>query len=90
MGLQRSTVEQSKFEYSIKIFNKGLKEEKKKEGLLKRLQNIKGKNKEQLKAIEYQGNKQLDAIKNINMGLKPLNVFLLFKRFKSRGRRLND
>ena len=90
MGLKQSTVEQTKFEYSIKVFNKGLKEEKKKEGLLKRLQNIEGKNKEQLKAIECQGNKHLDAIKNINMDLKPLNVFLLFKRFKSRGRRLND
>ena len=42
LGLRPSTVEQAKFEYSplSKIFNKGLKEEDKKEGLLKRLKNI--------------------------------------------------
>ena len=42
LGLKPSTVEQAKFEYSPlgKIFNKGLKEEDKKEGLLKRLKNI--------------------------------------------------
>ena len=42
MGLKPSTIEQAKFEYSPlgKIFNKGLKEEDKKEGLLKRLKNI--------------------------------------------------
>ena len=79
VGLKPSTVEQTKFEYSIKVFNKGLKEEEKKEGLLKRLQNIEGKNKEQLKAIEDQRNKELDAIKNINIGLKPLNVFYYLK-----------
>ena len=79
VGIKPSTVEQTKFEYSIKIFDKGLKEEDKKEGLLKRLQNIEGKNKEQLKAIADQGNKQLDAIKNINIGLKPLNVFYYLK-----------
>ena len=54
-----------------KIFTKGLKEEEKKEGLLKRLRNIEDKNEEQLKAIGDQGNKELDAIKNINMGSKP-------------------
>ena len=79
VGIKPSTVEQTKFEYSIKIFDKGLKEEDKKEGLLKRLQNIEGKNKEQLKAIADQGNKQLDAIKSINIGLKPLNVFYYLK-----------
>ena len=35
-----------------KIFNKGLIEEGKKEGLLKRLKNIEDKNKEKLKAIK--------------------------------------
>ena len=42
LGLKPSTGEQAKFEYSPlgKIFNKGLKEEGKKEGLLKRLKNI--------------------------------------------------
>ena len=70
LSLKPSTVEQAKFEYSplAKVFNKGLKkEEDKKEGLLKRLKNIEGKNEEQLKAIEDQGKKQLEKIKNINI-----------------------
>ena len=43
LGLKPSTTEQAKFEYSPvgKIFNKGLSEEDKKEGILKRLENIK-------------------------------------------------
>ena len=45
LDLKPSTVEQAKFEYSPlgKIFNKGLSEEDKKEGLFKRLENIKDK-----------------------------------------------
>ena len=48
--LKPSTVEQAKCKYSPlgKIFNKGLSEEDKKEGLLKKLKNIEDKN-EQLK-----------------------------------------
>ena len=62
LGLKPMTVEQAKFEYSLlsKFLNKGLKEEKK-EGL-KILKNIEGKNEQQLKAIEDQGNKQLNAL----------------------------
>ena len=54
LGLKPSTVEQAKFEYSPlgKIFNKGLKEEDKKEGLLKRLKNIEDKNEQLLKTTE--------------------------------------
>ena len=54
LDLNPSAVEQVRFEYSPlgKIFNKGLKEENKKEGLLKRLKNIEDKNEEQLKAIK--------------------------------------
>ena len=42
LGLKPSVVEQVKFEYSPlgKIFNKGLSEDDKKEGLFKRLENI--------------------------------------------------
>ena len=49
--LKWRTVEQAKFEYSLlgKFFNKGLKDEEKKEGLLKSLRNIKYKNEKQLK-----------------------------------------
>ena len=40
-----STIEQAKFEYSPlgKVFNKGLTEEDKKEGILRRLKNIRSK-----------------------------------------------
>ena len=50
LDLKPSIVEQAKFEYSLlgKIFNKGLSEEDRKEGLLKRLENIKDKNDELL------------------------------------------
>ena len=43
LGLKPSTIEQAKFEYSPlgKIFNKGLSQDDKKEGILKRLDNIK-------------------------------------------------
>ena len=53
LGLKPSTVEQAKFEYSPlgKIFNKGLSEEDKKEGLLKRLENIKDENEELLNSF---------------------------------------
>ena len=76
LGLKPSTVEQAKFEYSPlgKIFNKGLSKDDKKEGLFKRLENIKDKNEEQLQAIEDQSKKQLDAIKNINISSKPLKT----------------
>ena len=51
LGLKPSTVEQAKFEYSPlgRIFNKGLSEDDKKEGLLKKLKNIEDKNEQLLK-----------------------------------------
>ena len=53
LGLKPSTIEQTKFEFSPlgKIFNKVLSEDDKKEGLFKRLENIKDKNKELIKTI---------------------------------------
>ena len=56
LNYKPSPVSQAKFDYSpsSKFFNKGLKQENKKERLLKRLNNIEGKNEEQLKAIEDQ------------------------------------
>ena len=56
LDLKLSNIEQTKFEYSPlgKIFNKGLNEDDKKEGLFKRLENIKDKNEEQLQAIKDQ------------------------------------
>ena len=54
LGLKPSTIEQVKFEYSPlgKIFNKGLSEEDKKEGISKRLENIKDKNHELLNTFD--------------------------------------
>ena len=51
LNYKASTVDQAKFDNSplSKFFNKRLKEEDKKEGLLKRLKNIEDKNEEQLK-----------------------------------------
>ena len=67
LGLKPSTIEQAKFEYSPlgKIFNKGLDKDDKKEGLFKRLKNIKDTNLTQLQAIRGQGEKQLKELKNI-------------------------
>ena len=68
LGLKPSTIEQARFEYSPlgKIFNKWLEKDDKKEGLFKRLENIKDKNDEQLQAIKDQGEKQLKEIKDID------------------------
>ena len=67
LGYKPSAPEKAKLEYPPlgEVFNKRLDEDGQKEGLLKRLKNIEGKNEGQLKAIENQGKKQLDAIKNI-------------------------
>ena len=67
LGLKPNTIEQAKFEYSPlgKIFNKELSEDDKKEGLFKRLENVKDKNKEKLQVIKDQGKEQLKEPKNI-------------------------
>ena len=61
-----TTIQQAKFEYSPlgKIFNKGLNEDDKKEGLFKRLKNIEDKNEKQLKAIEDHGKNNWIQIQN--------------------------
>ena len=80
LGLKPSTVEQAKFEYFPlgKISDKGLSKDDKKEGILKRFKNIDDKNNTQLLAIEGQGKKQLEEIKNINVGSKPLKTISFF------------
>ena len=67
LGLNPSTVEQAKFEYSLlgKIFNKGLEKNDKKERLFKRLENMKDKNEGQLQVIKDQGEKQLKELKDV-------------------------
>ena len=60
-----STIDQIKFEYSPlgKVFNRELCEDDKKEGLFKRLKNIKDRNLTRLQAIKDQGEKQLKELK---------------------------
>ena len=54
-------IEQTKFKcFPLgKIFNKALSESGKKEGLLKKLKNIEGENKQQLKAVESKEGKKI-------------------------------
>ena len=77
LGLKPSTAKQAKFEYSpsSKIFNKDLDKNYKKEGLFKRLENIKDKKEEQLQVIKDQRGNQLKELKNIdkNKMLKVIN-----------------
>ena len=63
LGLKPSTVDQSKFEYSPlgKIFNKGLSEADKKEGLLKRLKNIEHKNEKPLE-VKNKSNENIKGV----------------------------
>ena len=63
LGLKPSTIEQAKFEYSplSKIFNKGLSEEDKKEGLLKRLKNIEDKNEKPLE-VKSKANENIKEV----------------------------
>ena len=66
LGYKSDVIQKVKFDYSPlgKVLNKGLDESDKKEGLLKGLKSIGGKNKDQLDAIRDQREKQLEAIKN--------------------------
>ena len=73
-----------------KVFNKGLSEEDKKEGLFKRLKNSEDKNEEKLKAIEDQGKEQLEEIKNINVGSKPLKTISFFSAISEEAKNLTD
>ena len=63
LNLKPSTVEQAKFEYSPlgKIFNKGLSEDDKKEGLLKRLKNIEDKNEKPLE-VKNKANENIKEV----------------------------
>ena len=66
-----------------------MKKKTKKKGLLKRLKNFEGKNEEELKAIEDQGKKQLEEIKKINIGSKPLKTIGFFWYNKWKNKKIN-
>ena len=55
---------------------------------MKKLKNIEGKNEEQLKAIKDQGKKQLEEIKNINVGSKPLKTISFFSSLSEKAKKL--
>ena len=66
LDLKPSTIEQTKFEYSPlgKIFNKGLSEDDKKEGVLKGLKNIKDKNEELINTLSATNKAPKNKINN--------------------------
>ena len=66
LGYKPDEIQKAKLEYSPlgKVFNKGLDESNKKEGLLKRLKNIEGKYEQQLQAIKNQRKKQSETVKD--------------------------
>ena len=55
---------------------------------MKKIKNIEGKNEEQLKAIEDQGKKQLEEIKNINVSSKPLKTISFFSTISEEAKEL--
>ena len=93
LGLKPSTVEQAKFEYSPlgKIFNKGLDKDDKKEGLLKRLENIKDKNEELLNTFST-NNKVSKAPKNESDYIYDSNYafYEFYEDFKFKGSSLES
>ena len=73
-----------------KIFNKGLSEDDKKEGLFKKLKNIEDKNEEKLKVIEDQGKKQLEEIEDINIDSKLLKTISVFSTISEKTKKIMD
>ena len=69
LGYKPDVIQKAKFEYSTLgfVFNKGLDESDKKEGLLKRLKNIEDKSEEQLKVTENKKDNQLGIKSSTNV-----------------------
>ena len=102
LDLKPSTIEQAKFEYSPlgKIFNKGLSEDDKKEGLFKRLENIKDKNEELINTLSatnkasksdvltYNTKYSFVKLKNID-DIKKSPLDLMFNLMKEHHKKLN-
>ena len=104
LGLKPSTVDQAKFEYSPlgKIFNKGLSEDDKKEGLFKRLKNIENAQKNLIRdddneSIYYTPRSEFDdkddkdkKQQTNNIDTKPPNVFNYLKSLSQEKKDLMD
>ena len=84
LGLKPSTIKQAKFEYSPlgKIFNKRLSQDNKKEGLFKRLDNIKDKNEELIKTIN-RTNRAFQNKKNTKDEVLTYNTKYSFVKLKN-------
>ena len=95
LGYKPSVIDKGKFEYSPlgKIFNDVLKEENKKEGLLKRVKNIGDKSEELLKVLKDHSEKQtiISKVKNPNFNnvsfrsLLDANSMKVFNEIKEQG-----
>ena len=90
LGLEPSTIEQAKFEYSPlgKVFYRELDKDDHKEGLFKRLKNIENAQKNLINGNDNDHNERIyetprsqfdtehdEKQQSINIGSKPLNVF---------------
>ena len=86
LGYKPSVIDKAKFEYSPlgKIFNDVLKEEDKKEGLLKRIKNIGDKSEELLKVLKDHSEKQpiISKVKNPNFNSVSFRSLLDAKSMK--------
>ena len=106
LGLKSSTIEQAKFEYSPlgKIFERGLDEDDKKEGLFKRLKNIENAQKNLIRdndneSIYHTLRSRFDSKddedknkkqQNKDIGSKPLNAFNYLKSLSQQAKDLMD
>ena len=95
LGLKPSTIEQAKFEYSPlgTIFNKGLSEDDKKEGVLKRLKNIedtnkaenKVKNKDIIEVTDFVDQPLNSKVKELINEIKTIQKNFDYRKLKIRG-----
>ena len=98
LGYRPDPLQKATFECSTlgQVFNKGLDSSEKSGGLLKILKNIEDKTDNQIKAIEYQGDRQLDLIDEINTSRKRSVAFnnkvllQLEKKIKDKGKEIRN
>ena len=96
LALKPSTIEQTKFEYSPlgRIFNKRLDKDNKKEGLFKRMKNIKNAQKKLIRDNDKDDKDNKDKDKKTqqfnNVDTKPSNVFDYLKRLSEKAKDLMD
>ena len=100
LDFKPSTVEQPKFEYSPlgKIFNKGLSEDDRKEGLLKRLKNIEDKdkvknkveNKDIIEVIDFVDQSLSFKVKKLLKEIKIIKKNVNYRKLQIKGGNMKD